>query len=133
VAGNVVPDRAVLQLNHRFAPDRSADEALAAVRAVLGDTIDESLGDEVSTHELSIAAPPSLDHPLLGALVRRTGQPPRAKLGWTDVALFAERGVPATNFGPGDPELAHTAGEHVERAQIEAVYATLAGLLSEAV
>ena len=71
----------------------------------------------------------SLDHPLLAALVARTGQPPVAKLGWTDVSRFAAHGVPATNFGPGDPNLAHHAGERVERWELEAAFSTLRSLL----
>jgi len=131
VAGNVVPDRAVVQLNHRFAPDRNADEAFAAVRDVLGDAVDEAAGDVVVVADASAPAPPSLDHPLLASLARRSGAPPRAKLGWTDVAFFAGRGIPATNFGPGDPTIAHTAGEHVRRDEIDRVYGTLLALLTD--
>ena len=67
--------------------------------------------------------PPGLDHPVLRSLIDRNGLDVRAKLGWTDVAFFAGRGVPAANFGPGDSEVAHTAGEWVDRAQIESVHA----------
>jgi succinyl-diaminopimelate desuccinylase len=130
VAGNVVPDRAVVTLNHRFAPDRTADEALEAVRDVLGDTAGEP-GDTVDLIDAAAPAPPSLDHPLLAALTRRTGAPPRAKLGWTDVSFFAAHGIPATNFGPGEPTLAHTAGERVERAQLDAAFAVLSALVRE--
>jgi succinyl-diaminopimelate desuccinylase len=130
VAGNVVPDRASVTLNHRFAPDRSADQAEAALVALLEPTIDRSLGDEVTRIDWAPAASPSLGHPLLAGLVAASGQPPGAKLGWTDVAFFAERGVPATNFGPGDPSVAHTAEERLERRDIEAVHRTLADLLT---
>jgi succinyl-diaminopimelate desuccinylase len=124
----VVPDRARLVLNHRFAPDRSAAEAEAHVLDVVGPLED---GDALTVLDAAGGARPSLDHPLLATLVAGTGEPPRAKLGWTDVAFFAARGVPATNFGPGDPTVAHTAGERVEGAEIEHVFAVLRGLLTE--
>jgi succinyl-diaminopimelate desuccinylase len=123
VAGNVVPDRAVVWLNHRFAPDRTPEDAVAHVRAVVGDV------DGFEVVDVAAPAAPALAHPLLAALVTRTGQAPRAKLGWTDVSRFAAHGIPATNFGPGDPNLAHTAGEHVTRADLENVHAALGALL----
>lgn len=126
VAGNVVPDRVDLVVNHRFAPDRGGDEALLHVRHLLGVTGDDS----IELVDLAEGAPPDLDHPLLAALVASTGHPPVAKLGWTDVAFFAARGIPATNFGPGDPTLAHTRGERVERTQLESVYEALHTLLT---
>jgi succinyl-diaminopimelate desuccinylase len=125
VAGNVVPDRATVWLNHRFAPDRSSVEAERHVREVIGEA------DTCTVVDLAPPAAPALDHPLLAALVARTGQPPRAKLGWTDVARFAAHGVPATNFGPGDPTLAHMRGEFVTRADLEAVHAVLRALLTD--
>jgi len=84
--------------------------------------------------EMAPAAPPRLDHPLLAALVAAGGGAAavRAKLGWTDAAFFAERGVPALNFGPGDAELAHTAGEYVTRDSLETVYGALAAAISGA-
>jgi succinyl-diaminopimelate desuccinylase len=123
VAGNVVPDRATLWLNHRFAPDRTAAQAEAHVRGLV------EPADGFELVDLAPPAAPALTHPLLADLLGRTGAPPRAKLGWTDVGRFAEHGVPATNFGPGDPLLAHTAGEHVTRADVERVYDVLRGLL----
>lgn len=129
VAGNVVPDRAVLTVNHRFAPDRTGPDALGHVRQVLGETVDEAGGDLVELVDLAEGAPPRLDHVLLAALVTATGQPPLAKLGWTDVAFFSSGGIPAANFGPGDPSLAHAPDERVERAQLEAVHAALRRLL----
>jgi succinyl-diaminopimelate desuccinylase len=123
VAGNVVPDRAVVWINHRFAPDRTAEEAEAHVRALVGEC------DGFEVVDLAPPAAPLLTHPLLAALLARTGRPPRAKLGWTDVGRFAAHGVPAANFGPGDPTIAHAAHEHVTRADIETVHAALRGLL----
>jgi succinyl-diaminopimelate desuccinylase len=130
VAGNVVPDRATVVLNHRFAPDRDVAAAEAAVRAFVAATVDEPGGDEVRLMEGQPSAPPSLTHPILAGLLKATNLAPRAKLGWTDVAFFAERGVPAVNFGPGDPELAHTAGERVERDDLARAYASLRRVLT---
>jgi succinyl-diaminopimelate desuccinylase len=130
VAGNVVPDRASLLLNHRFGPDRDATAAEVALRSWLGPSLDSSRGDRMEVVEAAPAAAPALSHPILAALLRATGEPPRAKLGWTDVAFFAERGIPAVNFGPGDPELAHSADERVERQELESAYATLRHLLT---
>jgi succinyl-diaminopimelate desuccinylase len=133
VAGNVVPDRAVLTLNHRFAPDRTATEAAEHVRAfVEAATGSGAAGGPVDGFEVvdvAEGAAPGLGHPLLRALIDRNRLPVRAKLGWTDVARFAAHGVPAANFGPGDPTLAHTADERVERSTIESVHTALRDLL----
>jgi succinyl-diaminopimelate desuccinylase len=127
VAGNVVPDRAVVSLNHRFAPDRTTDEARAHVEEVLAPHLDE--GDVVTVVDVADAAPPGLTHPLLAALRDRHGLEVRAKLGWTDVSRFAAAGIPATNFGPGDSELAHTREERVDRASLDSVFGALGDLL----
>jgi succinyl-diaminopimelate desuccinylase len=123
VAGNVVPDRAVVVVNHRFAPDRTPAQAESAVRELLAPHLEP--GDHWELLEAAPAAPPSLGDPVLAALVAATGAPPRAKVGWTDVAFFAERGVPADNFGPGDPLLAHTPGEHVSAGELAQVATAL--------
>jgi succinyl-diaminopimelate desuccinylase len=118
IAGNVVPDSCTVEVNHRFAPDRSVDEAVAHVHEVL-------VGLDVGTVVVDAAegARPGLDRPAARAFVDAvapvTGQAPRAKLGWTDVARFAALGVPALNFGPGDPQLAHADDERVPVAQLE--------------
>jgi succinyl-diaminopimelate desuccinylase len=127
VAGNVVPDRAVLMLNHRFAPDRTIEEAFEHVQSVVADALEPS--DTIELRDAAKPAPPALDHPLLADLVARVDAPPMAKLGWTDVSFFANRGTPATNFGPGDPNVAHNAAERVERSEIERVFAALQSLL----
>ena len=123
VAGNVVPDRATVVLNHRFAPDRTPEDAEASVRRVVGEV------DDFEVVDYAVAAAPGLGHPLLRSLVAASGGPPRAKLGWTDVARFASRGIPATNFGPGDPNVAHAADERVTRAELEKVHSVLKSLL----
>jgi succinyl-diaminopimelate desuccinylase len=131
VAGNVVPDEVELVVNHRFAPDRTPAQAEAHVREVLASTLDAD--DELEVVDVAPAAPPSLDHPVLRQLVERNGLDVRAKLGWTDVAFFAARGVPAANFGPGESEVAHMAGEWVDRGPIDSVHAALAALLRDGV
>ena len=128
VAGNVVPDRATVMLNHRFAPDRTPEEAEAAVRAVVEPALDA--GDVIERIDLAPAAAPGLDHPLLAALIDRNGLEVRAKLGWTDVARFAARGIPAANFGPGEATIAHTADERLDRAPLDATADALRDLLT---
>jgi succinyl-diaminopimelate desuccinylase len=130
VANNVVPDEVRLVLNHRFAPDRTKDQAFAAICELLSPVIDPKLGDQVELEDFSLAAAPNLDHPLLAALVAASASAPRAKLSWTDVSFFSARGVPAANFGPGDPQLAHTAGEWVGRHDLELVLASLEKVVS---
>ncbi|MXW99543.1 MAG: succinyl-diaminopimelate desuccinylase [Acidimicrobiaceae bacterium] len=127
VAGNVVPDSATLTLNHRFAPDRTPEQAEQHVRSLLDPVLEAT--DTVELTDMAPGAVPGLDDPLVAALVRRSGAPASAKLGWTDAAFFAARGVPASNFGPGDPRLAHTAGERVHRDELDSVHAALERLL----
>jgi succinyl-diaminopimelate desuccinylase len=129
VAGNVVPDRVEVIVNHRFAPDRSPAEAEQHVREVVAAAIVD--GDLVEVVDFAAAAAPGLSHPVLRSLIEGNGLEVRAKLGWTDVAFFAARGVPAANFGPGDSELAHSADESVTRDQIELVNDALVGLLAD--
>jgi succinyl-diaminopimelate desuccinylase len=114
VAGNVVPDAAVLTVNHRFAPDRDPAAAERHLREVFD-------GFELSVVDLSPGALPGLSAPAAAELVAAAGGRAAAKLGWTDVARFAARGMPAVNFGPGNPTLAHTKQEHVRTAEIRQV------------
>jgi succinyl-diaminopimelate desuccinylase len=129
VAGNVVPDRVELLLNHRFAPDRTPEEAVAHVHEVVDPWIDLDGGDTFEVVDAAAGAAPAVDHPLIAALIERHDLDVVAKLGWTDVARFAAMGVPAANFGPGDATIAHTAGEWVGRADIEASFAALDDLV----
>jgi succinyl-diaminopimelate desuccinylase len=128
VAGNVVPDEATVLLNHRFAPDRDEREAEAWLRSFLAPGLED--GDGAVVVDASPSARPGLDHPLLAALIERNQLEVRAKLGWTDVARFASRGIPAANFGPGDPLLAHTADERVSREQLDQAWNALADLVT---
>ena len=127
VAGNVVPDSATVTVNHRFAPDRSSEEAEAHMREVVAPFIDE--GDTFEVVDMSPAAKPDLRHPLMASLVGRNNLIVRAKLGWTDVAFFSEQGIPAVNFGPGEATLAHTKNEYIEAANLIGTYAALEDLL----
>jgi succinyl-diaminopimelate desuccinylase len=132
IAGNVVPDRASVTVNYRFAPDRDVASAEAELRRLLEGALDEALGDSLEIIDAAPAAPPALEHELLGRLVAATAQAPRAKVGWTDVATFFRLGVPAANFGPGDPLLAHTPDEHVSVAELTRAREVLRGFLADA-
>jgi succinyl-diaminopimelate desuccinylase len=111
VAGNVIPDECVVTVNYRFAPDRSADQAVEHVREVFA-------GWHVTVTDVAGGARPGLGSHAAASFVRAVGGSPRAKLGWTDVARFDSLGVPAVNYGPGDPSLAHSRGEHVAVAAV---------------
>ncbi|MDR7302820.1 succinyl-diaminopimelate desuccinylase [Haloactinomyces albus] len=111
IAGNVVPDACVVTVNHRFAPDTSLAAAEEHVREVFD-------GFDVTVVDASQGALPGLTEPATAELVRAAGGEPVAKLGWTDVARFAKRGLPAVNFGPGSPTLAHTREENVATSDI---------------
>jgi succinyl-diaminopimelate desuccinylase len=121
IANNVVPDRCTIVVNRRYAPSRPLDDAVAEVVAFCRD----AGADDVEVLNASTAAPPNLMHPLIAELVGVYDLPVRPKLGWTDVARFATHGIPACNFGPGDPELAHTAAERVDRVTLDACLALL--------
>jgi len=123
VAGNVVPDEAVVTVNYRFAPDSSGEQAVARIRELFG-------GYEVTITDLADGARPGLDDPLAQAFVAAVGSEPRPKYGWTDVARFSALGIPAVNYGPGDPALAHADDERVPVEQIERCEAGLRAWLS---
>jgi succinyl-diaminopimelate desuccinylase len=123
VAGNVIPDECVITVNFRFAPDRSPAEAEEHVRQLFA-------GWEVAVVDVVGGARPGLGDPAVASFVTAMGGEPRAKFGWTDVARFGALGVPAVNFGPGDPQLAHTADEHVEIAAISGCEARMRAWLT---
>ena len=123
IAGNVVPDRAELTVNFRFAPDRSVADAVSYVEALFP-------GFDHEVTDSSPGARPGLNHPLAQSLVEASRPPATPKYGWTDVARFSEMGIPAVNFGPGDAQLAHSAEERVAESEIEAAHQTLRSRLS---
>jgi succinyl-diaminopimelate desuccinylase len=118
VAGNVLPDTCTVSVNYRFAPDRSEEEAVAHMREVFD-------GFDIEVSDSAPAAMPGLSVPAAAAFVEAVGGTVNPKFGWTDVARFSTLGVPAVNFGPGDPHLAHKQEEFVPSAHIESVEAKL--------
>ncbi|MEU9789740.1 succinyl-diaminopimelate desuccinylase [Streptomyces sparsogenes] len=110
-AGNVIPDLCVVTVNYRFAPDRSEAQALEHVREVFA-------GFEVEVTDSAPGALPGLTRPAAAAFVEAVGVEVAPKDAWTDVARFSGLGVPAINYGPGDPKLAHTREEHVATAAV---------------
>jgi succinyl-diaminopimelate desuccinylase len=126
VANNVVPDECSIVVNRRFAPSVTVATAETETRALLDDA------DEVEVVSASLAAPPNLWDPLVAELVGSFDLGVRPKLGWTDVARFAAHGVPALNFGPGEPALAHTADERVTRESLDGCHAVLGRFLGVA-
>jgi len=117
VAANVVPDLAKLTVNHRFAPDRSKDEAVAWLRGYVGELVEED--DRFDVLDWAPGAQPSLTNERLHALVELSGAPAKGKAGWTDVATFQELGIPATNFGAGDPRYAHRSDERITLGELD--------------
>ncbi|SDK78929.1 succinyldiaminopimelate desuccinylase [Nocardioides sp. YR527] len=111
VAGNVIPDECVVTVNYRFAPDRSEEEALAFVT-------DFFQGYDVTLTDSAPGALPGLDRPAAKDFVAAVGGEVGPKFGWTDVARFTVLGIPAVNYGPGDPMFAHKADEHVRISEI---------------
>ena len=122
-AGNVIPDSTVIEVNYRFAPDKTPEQAEEYVRALLE-------GFDVERTDVAAGARPGLQHPAAAAFVAAVGAEPKPKYGWTDVARFSALGVPAVNFGPGDALLAHTDDEHVHADAIRACLGALVTWLS---
>jgi succinyl-diaminopimelate desuccinylase len=115
VAGNVIPDAASVTVNFRFAPDRTVEQARQHVHEVF-----DGLDVDIALTDSAAGALPGLSAPAAAGLVDAAGGQVRAKYGWTDVARFAALGIPAVNYGPGDPNFAHRADERVDTAAITA-------------
>ncbi|MDO9398192.1 MAG: succinyl-diaminopimelate desuccinylase [Herbiconiux sp.] len=125
VAGNVIPDEVMVHVNYRFAPSRSGDEAVAHIRELFE-------GYDVQIVDLAVGARPGLDAPLAQRFLAAVGGEAKPKYGWTDVARFSAMGVPAVNYGPGDPLKAHADDERVRVSQIESCEAGLRAWLTGA-
>jgi succinyl-diaminopimelate desuccinylase len=123
IAGNVIPDECVVEVNYRFAPSRSLDEATAHVTDLFA-------GFDVRVVDAASGARPGLDAPLAIEFIEAVGATPQPKYGWTDVARFSALGIPAVNFGPGDPTKAHADDESVPVAQIHQTEASLRAWLT---
>jgi succinyl-diaminopimelate desuccinylase len=123
VAGNVIPDECTVRVNFRFAPDRTAEDAVRVLQEVFHDF-------EVAVLDVAPGALPGLAEPAAAEFVAAAGGRAQAKYGWTDVARFAALGIPAVNYGPGDPSLAHTREEHVSMRQIREMTGVLRGFLA---
>jgi succinyl-diaminopimelate desuccinylase len=124
VAGNVIPDEGWVDVNFRFAPDRDEAAAAAHLREVFA-------GFDIAISDTAPSCRPGLDRPEAAEFVAAAGGEFRAKLGWTDVARFATLGIPAVNFGPGDPNLAHKQDERVEIPRIRACAEALRAYVEE--
>ncbi|GAB3539448.1 succinyl-diaminopimelate desuccinylase [Arthrobacter tecti] len=122
-AGNVIPDRAVVEVNYRFAPDKTPEQAEEYVRRLLE-------GFDVVRTDAAAGARPGLNHPAAAEFVAAVGAEPKPKYGWTDVARFSALGIPAVNFGPGDALLAHSDNEHVHADAIRACLRALSEWLA---
>lgn len=125
IAGNIIPDEAMVHINYRFAPSRTGDEAIEHLRTLFA-------GYDLTVVDLAEGARPGLDAPLAQEFVRAVGGTPTPKYGWTDVARFSALGVPAVNYGPGDPLLAHADDERVPLEQITSCEGGLRAWLSAA-
>jgi succinyl-diaminopimelate desuccinylase len=125
VAGNIIPDECMVHVNYRFAPSRSSEEAIAHMHELFGDY-------EITVVDRADGARPGLDAPLAQEFLAAVGGEAKPKYGWTDVARFSALGIPAVNYGPGDPLKAHADDERVDVEQIVAVEAGLRAWLTGA-
>jgi succinyl-diaminopimelate desuccinylase len=123
-ARNAVPAHCRVNLNFRFAPDRTLEAAVAELHALA-----QSFGAAATPTDLAPACPAFADHPLVQRLLARTGAPAEPKQAWTDVARLSQAAIPALNFGPGATAQAHQPGEWVELAAIARCYRMLEAFL----
>jgi succinyl-diaminopimelate desuccinylase len=123
VANNIIPSRFDLNVNYRFSPDRTTEEAIARLAELCASA------DDFEVVDTAPAAYPEVSHPLFQALIETAGGVISHKQGWTDVAQLAARGIPGINFGPGETALAHKPGESVALDDLDWAYGVLAEVL----
>jgi len=123
IANNIIPGRFDLNVNYRFSPDRTIDDAVARLSEVC------ATADEIEIVDRAPAAYPEVTHPLFQRLIDTAGTGVAHKQGWTDVAQLAQRGIPGINFGPGETALAHKPGESIALDDLDFAYDVLARIL----
>lgn len=124
IANNIIPPTFTLNLNYRFSPDRTADDAIRHLRTVC------DAADEVEVIDIAPAGPVDAGHRLVKALATASGAPTSSKQGWTDVARLGIYGIPGVNYGPGSAKQAHQAVEYVELVEVDAVHHALRMVLT---
>jgi succinyl-diaminopimelate desuccinylase len=124
VAKNVIPAQFVMNLNYRFSPDRTPEEAVERLRQVCAEA------DRVDISDVAPAGSVDIEHPLFRALIDESGAIVQGKQGWTDVAQLSAAGIPAVNFGPGEPALAHKPGESVRISDLHWAHDSLLAVLA---
>ena len=126
IANNIVPSSFELNVNYRFAPHRSIDDAVDVLASVC------VAADGFEVIDSAPAGPVDTAHPILDRLRELSGAPPAAKQGWTDVARLGAFGIAAVNYGPGETALAHKVDESVRLDDLDKVFDTLRQLLLDA-
>ena len=122
-ARNVVPEAFELNLNYRFAPGKSLEEAQNDVTRLVAGRC------EIAFINLAPSGRVAVGNPHLDRLVRLSGRPAEAKQAWTDVARFSELGVDAVNYGPGETAQAHQRDESASASALDRCAQVLRKLL----
>lgn len=124
IANNIIPGRFDLNVNYRFSPDRSTEDAINRLNDVC------AAADEFEVMDAAPAAYPETGHPLFQELIEAAGSEVSHKQGWTDVAQLSQRGIPGINFGPGETALAHKPGESIDLGDLVWCHDVLTQVLS---
>ena len=123
IANNVIPDEAILNINFRFSPEMTNDDAQNFINNMFSEF------GEIEITSSSEGAMPNIENSNIKNFISSTGLSPNPKQAWTDIARFYSHGIASVNFGPGDPLLAHTADEHVSKKQLLESYELLMNFL----